>query len=72
MKCYFDTLSHSLRITQKKRSRIIISEDGIKRMISTDTKVAFVTESNDLASIQDIQGKGLAGLIKPILNQGKP
>jgi len=41
-------------------------------MISTDTKVAFVTESNDLASIQDIQGKGLAGLIKPILNQGKP
>jgi len=28
------------------------------------------SESNDLSSIQDIQGKGLAGLIKPILNQG--
>ena len=41
-------------------------------MISTDTRVAFVIESNDLSSIQDIQGKGLAGRIKPILNQGKP
>ncbi|XP_078346439.1 A disintegrin and metalloproteinase with thrombospondin motifs 6-like isoform X2 [Oculina patagonica] len=28
------------------------------------------TESNDLSSVQDTQGKGLAGLIKPILNQG--
>lgn len=26
--------------------------------------------SNDLSSVQDIPGKGLAGLIKPILNQG--
>lgn len=31
----------------------------------------MLTESNDLTSVQDIQGKGLAGLIKPILNQGK-
>lgn len=72
MKCCFDTPSHSLRITQRQRSRIVISEDGIKRTISTDTRVVFVTESNDFSSIQDIQGKGLAGLIKPILNQGKP
>lgn len=39
--------------------------------ISTNLETTFLTESNDLSSIQDIQGKGLAGLIKPVLNQGE-
>ena len=39
--------------------------------ISSDTGVTFFTESNDLSSVQDTQGKGLVGLIKPILNQGE-
>ena len=39
--------------------------------ISSDTGVTFFTESNDLSSVQDTQGKGLVGLIKPILNQGR-
>ena len=46
--------------------------DKNKRSISFEAGVTLFTESNDLSSIQDIQGKGLAGLIKPILNQGKP
>ena len=46
--------------------------DKNKLSISTKDGAAFATESNDLSSIQDIQGKGLAGLIKPILNQGNP
>ena len=71
-RCFYDASLHNLTITQRKRSRIVISVNGIKLTISTEAGVAFVPESNDLSSIQDIQGKGLAGLIKPILDQGEP